>query len=254
MSSLELDGYERVFRESAGVRRLKKTERDRVLEGYATYQETVPHREHAPEILFDVKDVVARQGFGIGSAGLPTYNFLIEGYTQALENDIVLSMKQGNVAAPSRVVDDERIRNAFKHHGHRTAVAQRELQVHADPLLGWTTMDEVGYVVSELSPYASDLDWGELNEPSDIAPVLGYLGRATAKIHCGSDADADQSLVDFQTEDAILAAIGESAKDARQFGAEMASFGIAYAARVRSDYELFVDAFRAGAIAEVPPA
>ena len=250
----ELDGYERVFRESSGVRRLKKTERDRVLAAYDAYQETVPHRDRASQILFDVKDVVARQGFGIGSAGLPAYNILIEGHTQALENDIVLSVKQGNVAAPSRVVDDERIRSYFEHQGHRTAVSQRELQANADPMLGYTAIEGVGYVVSELSPYATDLDWGELNEPSEIAPVLDYLGQATAKIHCVSDADGDQSLVDFQTEDAILAAIGESAKDAKHFAAEMAGFGLAYARRARSDYELFVDAFRSGEIAEVPPA
>ena len=47
-------------------------------------------------------DVVGRSGFGIGSAGLPAYNVLLEGYDQALENDVVLSLKQGAVAAPSR--------------------------------------------------------------------------------------------------------------------------------------------------------
>ena len=61
---------------------------------------------------------------------------LIEGFNQALDNDIVLSMKQGNVAAPSRVVDDEEMHDWFKHHGHRTAVSQRALQAHADRLLG----------------------------------------------------------------------------------------------------------------------
>jgi uncharacterized protein (DUF2252 family) len=71
-----------------------------------------------------VKDIVGRKGFGIGSAGLPAYNVLVEGPTQALENDVILSMKQGNVAAPSRIVRDERIKGYFKHHGHRTAVSQ----------------------------------------------------------------------------------------------------------------------------------
>ncbi len=48
----------------------------------------------------------AAGGFGIGSAGLPAYTLLIEGFNQALDNDVVLTLKQGNVAAPSRVVDD----------------------------------------------------------------------------------------------------------------------------------------------------
>jgi len=250
----ELDGFERRFRDGPGVRRPKKTELDGVLKAYAAYQGTVPKRENAPRIMFDVKDVVARQGFGVGSAGLPAYNVLIEGHTQALENDIVLSIKQGNVAAPSRVVDDEHIRSYFEHHGHRTAVSQRALQAHADPLLGYTAVGGVGYVVSELSPYATDLDWADLNEPDEIGPVLDYLGRATARIHCVSDADSDQTLVDFETEDAIVSAIGKSAKDAKAFASAMAEFGLAYASRVRSDHALFVDAFREGEITEVPPA
>ena len=51
---------------------------------------------------------------------------LIEGFNQALDNDVVLSMKQGNVAAPSRVVDDREVREYFKHHGpsHRGVAAR----------------------------------------------------------------------------------------------------------------------------------
>ncbi len=82
-------------------------------------------------------------------------------------------------------------------------MSQRALQAHADPLLGWTDLDGVGFVVSEVSPYEADLDWSELTEPAEIAPVVDYLGRATAKVHCVADSDADHSLVPFQTEEAI---------------------------------------------------
>ena len=107
--------------------------------------------------MFDVLDVVGRKGFGIGSAGLPAYNVLIEGFSQALDNDVVLTLKQGNVAAPSRVVRDPEIEGYFEHHGHRTAVSQRALQAHADRFLGWTELPgtdgpPTGFVVSEYSP------------------------------------------------------------------------------------------------------
>jgi hypothetical protein len=115
---------------------------------------------------------------------LSAYNILIEGYNQALENDIVLTMKQGNVAAASRIVDDARVREFFLHEGHRTVVSLRALQVDTDPLLGHTTLNGAGYAVAELSPYEADLDWSEITEPDQIAPVLVSLGRATAKIHC----------------------------------------------------------------------
>jgi uncharacterized protein (DUF2252 family) len=192
-----------------------------------------------------VKDIVGRKGFGIGSAGLPAYNVLIEGPTQALENDVVLSMKQGNVAAPGRIVRDERIGRYFKHHGHRTAVSQRALQAHADPWLGYTQIDGVGYVVSELSPYVEDLDWSDFTEPEEMAPVLDYLGRATAKVHCVADKDSDPTLVGFQTEDAIVAAVGGNEE---QFVEEMVSFGMGYSEVARDDHRLFVDAFRNGQI------
>jgi hypothetical protein len=40
----------------------------------------------------------------------------------------VLSMKQGNVPAPSRVVDGGELHEYFEHQGHRTAVFQRAPQ------------------------------------------------------------------------------------------------------------------------------
>lgn len=108
--------------------------------------------------MFDVLDVIGRSGYGIGSAGLPTYNVLIVGLRQALDNDVVLTVKQGNVAAPSRVVRDLEVTGYFEHHGHRTAISQRALQAHADRFLGWTELRgtdarPTGFVVSEYSPY-----------------------------------------------------------------------------------------------------
>ena len=239
--------YERRFRrDRAGVRELGDEERARVERAFAGYLDTIPDGKKASSSLtYAVKDVVGRSGFGIGSAGLPAYNVLVEGRTQALENDVVLSMKQANVAAPSRIVRDEHIRRYFTDHGHRTAVSQRALQAHADPWLGHTEVDGVGYVVAELSPYVSDLDWSDLTEPADMLPVLGYLGRATAKMHCVADSDSEQTLVDFQCEEAIAAAIGDRDAD---FADSVVEFALRYAEQTREDHRLFVDAFRDGRI------
>ena len=96
-----------------------------------------PRPSASRAISYAVKDIVGRSGFGIGSAGLRAYNLLVEGRTQALENDVVLSMKQAQTPAASRVVRDEQIRSYFEHEGHRTAVSQGALQAHADPWVGW---------------------------------------------------------------------------------------------------------------------
>ena len=244
-----IEGHERAFREAPGVRRLEDDERRRVLEAYEGYLDTIPEQKRQHSISYRVKDVVGRSGFGIGSAGLPAYNLLIEGRTEALENDVVLSMKQGNVAAPSRVVRDEQIRQYFENHGHRTAVSQRALQAHADPWLGWCELDGKGQVVQELSPYDADLDWDSITEPDEILPLLRYLGQATAKVHCVSDAGSDQTLVEAQTEEAITDVVGD---DAEHFVSDLAQFGAAYGSQARTDHRLFVDAFRNGAIPGLP--
>jgi uncharacterized protein (DUF2252 family) len=247
-----VEDNERHFRQGGGNRVLPKAERNRVMKAFERYLETIPSskREEHSE-FYTVKDVVGKSGFGIGSAGLPAYSFLIEGYNQALENDIVLTMKQANVPAASYYSDLPHVRKYFEHEGHRTAVSQRALQVHADPFLGWTEIQGVGYVVDELSPYESDLEWSELNEPDDIEPVVEALGRATAKIHCVSDEDSEQSLVEFQTEEAIAEVIGD---DESEFVADLVDFGTSYADRVRKDHALFVEAFRSGSIGGVSAA
>jgi uncharacterized protein (DUF2252 family) len=238
----EIEGENRVFRDGPGVRRLDDDERAEVLAAYETYLDTIPPGKRWPATAYAVHDVVGRSGFGIGSAGLPAYNVLIEGPNEALDNDIVLSMKQAVRATPSRVVDDPRVASWFHHHGHRTAASRRALQAHADRLLGWTALRGVGYVVTELSPYENDLDWDDLTEPRELRDVLVQLGRATARAHCVSDVDADQGLVELQVEDAILAVVGDR-EDA--FVADLAAFAREYADVVRGDHRRFVEAFRA---------
>jgi uncharacterized protein (DUF2252 family) len=246
-----VDDADRRFRHTSGVRELDEAEYDKVKAAFEAYQDTIPKSKKFREIAYDVKDIVGRTGFGIGSAGLPSYNVLIEGFNQALDNDIVLSMKQGNVAAPSRVVDDEAVHKYFKNQGHRTAVSQRALQAYADPLLGHTEIDGVGFVVAELSPYESDLDWSELTEPDELTEVIEQLGRAVAKVHCVGDADSDQELVGFQTEDAIAELIGDRTDE---FIDDIVEFGLTYAATVREDHRHFVEAFREGRIRGVSSA
>jgi uncharacterized protein (DUF2252 family) len=240
-----VEGEDRRFADVPGVRRLEPDERAEVEAAYAAYLETIPEVKRQHSVSYEIKDVVGRSGFGIGSAGLPAYTLLIEGRTQALENDVLLSMKQGNVAAASRVHGDGRVAGYFEHQGHRTAVSQRALQAHADPWLGWCELRGEGQVVKEISPYEADLDWAALSEPEELGPLLRFLGHATAKIHCVSDAGSDQELVEFQTETAIAEAVGDAGDE---FVADLAAFGAAYGALARDDHRRFVDAFRNGEI------
>lgn len=248
-SMTEVSDQGRRFSDAKGVRRLDEDERATVLAAYRQYLTTIPETKRVDrETFYEVKDVVGRSGFGIGSAGLPAYSILIEGFNEAHENDIVLSMKQANRPVLADIVDVPWMAEEFSHEGERTVVSQRALQVHADPLLGYTTLGGVGFLVDEVSPYEVDLSWADLHEPADMEDVVEALGHATAKIHCVSDADSDHSIVDFQTEEAIVEAL-QGQEEA--FVQEIVDFGIEYATRVRDDHALFVDAFREGRIGDV---
>ena len=246
-----VEHHARRFRLSSTVTELAEPERAVVEAAFQGYLDTIPGSKRLGSVTYELKDVVRKSGFGIGSAGLPAYNLLVEGRTQALENDVVLTMKQGGVAAPSRIVHDPQAQAYFQHEGHRTAVSQRALQAHADPWLGWASMnggphDGVGFVVKEFSPYEADLDWSALTEVEDMVEVLEQLGRATAKVHCVSDVDdVTTPLVDFQTEDAIAAVVLGAEDD---LVADVVAFGLDYGARARADHALFVEAFRNGRI------
>jgi uncharacterized protein (DUF2252 family) len=240
-----VDG-DRRFKDAAGVRVLDDDERARVLAAYESYRSTIPEdKRQRRSIGYAVKDVVGFSGFGIGSGGFAAYNLLVEGQSQALENDVLLSMKTANVPAPSAVVDDGRIAGYFEHQGHRTAVSQRALQARSDPWLGWCEIDGTGFVVQELSPYEIDLEWSGIDEPADMHEVLVQIGRATAKVHCMTDQDSEQDLVEFQVEEAIATVVGD---DRDGFVEDLTAFALEYGELVRDDHRRFVDAFRAGEI------
>ncbi|NYI07117.1 DUF2252 domain-containing protein [Allostreptomyces psammosilenae] len=245
-SQTTVEDYERHFTLGGGAFRLDDATRQEVLAALESYHETLPRATRARPESYRIKDVCGRRGVGIGSAGLPSYNILLEGHSEALENDVIIYLKQGQTPAVSRFVTDQRVREYFAHEGHRTVVSQRALQAHADPWLGWTTIGGVGQLVAEVSPYAVDLDWDEINEPAEIRSVVEYLGAAAAAMHAVADDESGHSLVPFSTEEAIHQAVS---RDPEGFDALLVDFAHGYGARTRADHRLFVDLFRNGRIA-----
>nr|MDT0660996.1 DUF2252 domain-containing protein [Micromonospora sp. DSM 115978] len=239
-----IDRYERRFAMSDGVFKVDEATRAEVIDAFNRYLATIPAAPSSQTpAAAQIKDVVLRKGVGIGSAGLPSYNLLLEGHTQALENDVVIYMKQAQAPAVARHVDDERVRGYFRHQGHRTVESQRALQAHADPWLGFTELGGIGQLVAEVSPYAADLDWADVNEPEELAGVIGDLGRAVARMHSVADDESSHDLVDYSTEEAIVAAVGQ---DEDGFAAHLVDFAHGYGARARRDHQTFVDLFRNG--------
>ena len=63
-----------------------------------------------------------------------------------------------------------------------------------------------------------------------------------AKIHCVSDVDSDQTLIDTSTDKAIAAAAPEGEQD--EFVTSVVEFGRQYGDVGRDDHQIFIDAFR----------
>ncbi|WP_455354402.1 DUF2252 domain-containing protein [Streptomyces sp. SYSU K217416] len=244
-SMTEIREFERRFAPGGGSIELDAATRYKVLDAFDGYLETLPDSSLARPDSYRVKDVVGRRGIGIGSAGLPSYNILLEGNSDALENDVVIYVKQAQTPAVSRHISDPAVREYFQHEGHRTVISQRALQAHADPWLGWTELDGAGQLVAEVSPYAVDLDWSDIDDLEEITAVVADLGRATATMHAAADDESGHSLVPFSTERAIDAAI---AADEDGFGDLLVDFAHTYGARARADHQIFVDLFRNGRI------
>ncbi|MER7175669.1 DUF2252 domain-containing protein [Streptomyces mesophilus] len=245
-SMTQIREFERRFAPGGGSIELDAATRYKVLAAFDGYLETLPESSLTRPDSYRVKDVVGRRGIGIGSAGLPSYNILLEGNSDALENDVVIYMKQAQTPAVSRHIMDQAIREYFQHEGHRTVISQRALQQHADPWLGWTELDGSGQLVAEVSPYAVDLDWSDIDDPEQIAAVVADLGRATATMHAAADDESGYTgLVPFSTERAIDAAI---AADEEGFAPLLVEFAHEYGARARQDHQIFVDLFRNGRI------
>jgi len=236
-----IDDYDRRFSLLDGVYEVEPETEAQVRAAFERYLGTLP--ESNRQVSAKIKDIKLRKGVGIGSAGLPSYNMLLEGHTQALENDVIIYMKQAQVPAVARWIDDERVRSYFLHQGHRTAESQRALQAHADPWLGYTELNGVGQLVAEVSPYAADLDWSDVNEPEELTGVIADLGRAVARMHSVADDESSHDLVDFSTEEAIVAAVD---KDEAGFVGHLVDFAHRYGDQAREDHQDFVDVFRNG--------
>ncbi|MEU1676385.1 DUF2252 domain-containing protein [Streptomyces roseifaciens] len=244
-SMTEIRDFDRRFASDGGAVELDAATRYKILAAFDGYLETLPDTSLDRPDSYRVKDVVGRRGIGIGSAGLPSYNILLEGNSDALENDVVIYMKQAQTPAVSRHIADRAVRDYFRHEGHRTVISQRALQAHADPWLGWTELNGTGQLVAEVSPYAVDLDWSDIDDPAEIAAVVADLGRATAAMHAAADDQSGHSLVPFSTERAIDAVI---AADEEGFAELLTGFAHSYGARARADHQIFVDLFRNGRI------
>ncbi len=98
---------DRNFKNNKSISPVDDTTRKKVEAALEEYYNTIPNRKRRSKITYQIKDIALRRGLGIGSAGLKIYSILLEGETQALENDIIISMKVAQPSASEKYVKDK---------------------------------------------------------------------------------------------------------------------------------------------------
>jgi uncharacterized protein (DUF2252 family) len=122
---------------------------------------------------------VSRISPGIGSAGRTSYNFLIQGKTQALESDVVIYMKPAVQSAVASAHIHPQIDQYFKHDGLRTVLCAYAMHAVTSKWLGYSTLNnDTPLFVDEVTTHNKDLDWDDINNFEDVCQTAEYLGRA----------------------------------------------------------------------------
>ena len=121
---------------------------------------------------------------------------------------MIIYMKQAQVPAVARWIDDERVRAYFLAPGppHRRVAAG---PAGARRSVGWATPRWAASGSWSPRSRRTPPTWTgpTVNEADELAGVITDLGRAVARMHSVADDESSHDLVDFSTEEAIVAAV-----------------------------------------------
>ncbi len=194
---------------------------------------------HPPDpSFFTVKDAVREYGAGVASIPRARWVVLVEGATLAIDDDVLLEMKEladapsPSVAPPGVFADDIQA---------RVDAARRTCWVVPDEDPLWGTSELLGLPVQIKGDFDGYKTFRvhrlekERGTPEALARWSEDLGRILATVHAGSERDFPGTV----------AAIAAAVDDADAFASEQADVAIAYADRVARDRALFTDALAA---------
>lgn len=144
---------------------------------------------------FEVLDVAARIGSGVGSYGVDRYYVLIRG--ESTEQDvltdfapIILDVKYQPPGSFRHVVTEYDVAwydNYFVHSAARVTEAQRKLTAFTDPFTGWILLDDQDevrpFTVRERSPWKEEFDLDKLESEKDYAEFISQVAFTVATSH-----------------------------------------------------------------------
>ncbi|GAX89073.1 DUF2252 domain-containing protein [Effusibacillus lacus] len=228
----------RQFSPSDEIQPASPEERELLLSAWPAYIDSLEDPDRETATYYRIKDIAVKHGSGTASIGLDRFYALIEGGTEAHGmDDIVLEVKEVRVPIPAYFMPyNELFWDHYSHQGKRVIMTQRAMHHEADPFLGYLTLEEREFYVRERSPYKKRLKLESIERMEDLVTVLGYMGQITAKLHARADADIENGVLSYHSEQEILSAMGE---DLDAFCATISQWALSYANQVEQDFELF---------------
>ncbi|MDF2958311.1 MAG: hypothetical protein K0S39_46 [Paenibacillus sp.] len=230
----------RRFQWSEELQQPTEEERAMVMAGWADYISTLDPRTKQSDAYYTIKDIAVKHGSGTASIGLDRYYVLIEGKGSNHEpDDRIIEIKEVRAPVPAYFMPyNERFWEQYAHQGKRVIMTQKAMHHEADPFLGYLTMDGRQFYARERSPFKKKLKPAKLEDAADWLSVLECMGKITAKMHARADADVEDGILSYHSEDEIMRAIGGDTGSFREY---TANWALAYAHRVEEDYELFLE-------------
>jgi uncharacterized protein (DUF2252 family) len=202
---------------------------DRVGAAFEEYRLSLPPRSRELLDQFRVVDF-GHKIVGVGSVGLYAWVLLLQGRTP--DDLLILQIKQ----AERSVIDPLALKEPpteDAHAGQRVVVGQQLMQAATDILLGWTrNVNGQFYYVRQLR----DMKWSPELESVRVRPMLAYA-KLTATALALAHARASDPVP-------IAAYLGRSDTADRAF----AEYAVAYADRVETDYQGFLEAIKSGRV------
>lgn len=180
---------------------------------------------------------IADTGFrvaGTGSLGVKRYVFLVRNIKDPKKH-LLIDMKQ---ALPSSLQPFLTTQQPSWHSEAERVVAIQERMQNIPPaLLNTTIFENDPYVLKEMQPSADKIDFMVIRDRyKDVERVIKDMAMLTASSHLRSSGRQGSTLADE------LIAFGKD----HHWQEGLLEFAIAYAAKIKKDYQIFFKAYKAG--------
>jgi len=206
----------------------------------ATMLKTGWHVHEWDDDYFEVLDVAARVGSGVGSYGVDRYYVLLHGNSDKPDGAaFVLDIKYEPEPAVSKVLsaDDQAWYDVmFQNEAARAVKAQRRLTSYTDPFTGWVILDGKAFVVRQRSPWKASPDIASLTNIEEFLKFIQQIGLVTATSHVrGSVAKAPGEF-----KQVIAKSLGKW-KKRKAWTTKISTLAMGYHDQVVMDYKCFHD-------------